>query len=190
MSLVKSVAGWLRGAVDPLEPLGSSLINALSRLPINLAADAVCLRKNPDSGALEVLLTQRGATEPYPGAWGCPGGVLSPGEEPEHILHQLEIGELGVRMSDFTFIGDYFSAATRGWMLSRIHLAKLAETPATGTWWPVERLPDNMVPKHREQIIPMAVRAFHAQRAKLSAQRAKRSAQRARRAPSEGAQLM
>lgn len=189
MSLVKSVAGWLRGSVDPREPLGSTLINALSRLPINLAADAVCLRRNPDSGALEVLLTQRGATEPYPGAWCCPGGALSPGEEPRHILHQLEIGELGVRMSDFTFVGDYFSAAARGWMLSRIHLAKLAETPAAGTWWPVERLPDNMVPKHREQIIPMAVRAFHAQHAKLSAQRAKRSAQRAKRARTDSAQL-
>lgn len=163
MRLFKSVAGWLLGHVDPREPIGSSLINAISRLPIHLAADAVCLRKNADSGALEVLLTQRGASESEPGAWGCPGSVLSPGEQPEHVL-----GRVGVAISDFTFIGDYFSAAARGWMLSRVHRAKLAEVPATGTWWPVEQLPNNMVPKHREQVIPMAVKALHAQRTKIA----------------------
>ncbi|AUX41899.1 hypothetical protein SOCE26_033240 [Sorangium cellulosum] len=165
MKLVKSVAGWLLAHADPREPLGSSLISAISRLPIHLAADAVCLRKNADSGALEVLLTQRGASESDPGAWCCPGSVLSPGEQPEHVLHRL-----GVTISDFTFLGDYFSAAARGWMVSRVHQAKLAEVPATGAWWPVEQLPNNTVPKHREQVIPMAVKAFHAERAKLSRQ--------------------
>ncbi|MDC0681056.1 NUDIX hydrolase [Sorangium atrum] len=171
MRLIKSMASWLLGYVDPREPLGSSLINALSRLPIHLAADAVCLRRNADSGALEVLLTRRGASAAGPGEWCCPGSVLSPGEQPEHVLHRV-----GMTISDFTFVGDYFSAATRGWMLSRVHQAKLAEVPATGTWWPVEQLPNNLVPKHRELVIPMAVKAFHAQRAKRSqAQRTKRS---------------
>ncbi len=127
--------------------------------------------RNADSGALEVLLTQRGASAAGPGEWCCPGSVLSPGEQPEHVLHRV-----GMTISDFTFVGDYFSAATRGWMLSRVHQATLAEVPATGTWWPVEQLPNNLVPKHRELVIPMAVKAFHAQRAKRSqAQRAKRS---------------
>ncbi|AUX22082.1 hypothetical protein SOCEGT47_025830 [Sorangium cellulosum] len=165
MTLVKALAGWLRGIADPGGPLGGSLINAISRLPIHLAADAVCLRRNTDSGALEVLLTQRGGSESDAGEWCCPGGVLSPGEQPERVLDRL-----GVTMSDFTFLGDHFSAAARGWMLSRVHQAKLAEVPATGAWWPVEELPNNTVPKHREQVIPMAVKAFHAQRAKRSRQ--------------------
>lgn len=163
MKVVKAFADWLRGLAEPREPLGSSLIHAISRLPIHLTADAVCLRRNSDSGVLEVLLTQRGGSAPDAEEWCCPGDVLAPGEQPERVLDRL-----GVTMSDFTFLGDYFSAAAQGWMLSRVHQAKLAAVPATGTWWPVEELPNNTAPKHREQVIPMAVKVFHAQRARLS----------------------
>ena len=58
--------------VNPNKPYGAELFNALARLTLTVACEAVYTRKNPQ-GETEVYLTVREENEVYAGALHCPG---------------------------------------------------------------------------------------------------------------------
>lgn len=65
----------------PLNPMGRTGISGrgmLDKWGATSAADPLLTRHNPETGALEILLIQRGDT----GEWGLPGGKVDEGEEP------------------------------------------------------------------------------------------------------------
>ena len=72
--LKKKTAELLR-CINPKEPFGTDLFNAIARLTIGVAAEAVFLRKS-EAGTTEVFMTLRGEGETYPGLWHCPGSFF------------------------------------------------------------------------------------------------------------------
>ena len=49
------------------------LYDALNRLRVTITVEAVCLRRSPDTGGVEVLLTRQPDDQPHhPERWRCP----------------------------------------------------------------------------------------------------------------------
>jgi ADP-ribose pyrophosphatase YjhB (NUDIX family) len=149
---------------NPRKPLGTRLFEAIARLSITVAFEAVCLRQNPKTKALEVYLKQRRETEAYAGEWHCPGSVFRPGEIPADVLKRLAKREFKTKMkSDFVCVGDFFCNELRGYFLSRIYLVRpLGRLARDGRWQKVEdALQDSsVVEHHRSEVIPRAVVAW------------------------------
>ena len=158
----KQVAAAALAEIDPTKPYGTELFNAIARVSINVAVEAVCLRRG-DSG-VEVLMTRRAEDDTaYPGEWHCPGSFFRPGEDETQVFARLAKGEFladGVRWQ----FASYFNShqEERGHTFSLIFLCELEEgvTPHRGQWWPVDRLPERAVYHHRHNIITVAVKAF------------------------------
>lgn len=152
--------------VDPTKPLGTKLFNALARVTVSVAVEAVCLRINPANNKVEVYLTQRPETDPaYPGQWHCPGSIMRPGEEIVDIFVRLSRQEFDSKDLSWTFVANAnhpFEA--RGHFFSLIYLCYLGEKDGlSGEWFPVDQLPEKTVTHHRARIIPAAVGAFVAE---------------------------
>ncbi|TAN45671.1 MAG: hypothetical protein EPN26_16080, partial [Rhodospirillales bacterium] len=82
--------------IDPFRPYGTELYGAIARLSISVAVEMVCLRRDPATGKLMVLMTQRAADDPLlPGEWHCPGSITRVGELPEDVFRRLEQKEFG-----------------------------------------------------------------------------------------------
>lgn len=145
------------------KPLGSRLFEAIARLSVNVAFEAVCLRRNKKTKAVEVFLLKRGPHESFPGQWHVPGSVFRPGEQPKDVIHRLSVPrEFGTPVtSDFKCHGTIFIPDARGWFLSLVYLVKCKKTPnPQGRWWNVKKLSKSVIPHHRKDVIPAAVRAF------------------------------
>lgn len=70
------------------QPLGTPLFEAIMRLSVGVAVEAVLFRKNGDK--LEVYLTKRAADDSaYPGQWHCPGSFMRPGESYADVFKRL-----------------------------------------------------------------------------------------------------
>jgi ADP-ribose pyrophosphatase YjhB (NUDIX family) len=144
------------------KPLGSRLFEAIARLSVSVAFEAVYLRKNTKSKNIEVFMLKRGAHESFPGQWHVPGAVFRPGEQPKDVARRLSVREFGTAIvSDFKCQGTFFIPDSRGWFLSLVYLVTCKKTPTPqGQWWPVKKLPKNTVPHHFKYVIPAAVQAF------------------------------
>ena len=145
------------------KPLGSRLFEAIARLSVNVAFEAVCLRRNPKTKAVEVFLLKRGAHESFPGQWHVPGSVFRPGEKPKDVIRRLSLPrEFGTPViSDFKCHGAIFIPEARGWFLSLVYLVKCKGKPnSEGRWFNVKNLSKNVIPHHRKDVIPAAVSAF------------------------------
>ena len=144
------------------KPLGSRLFEAIARLSVNVAFEAVCLRYNKKDKAVEVFLLKRGPHESFPGKWHIPGAVFRPGEQPKDAASRLGAREFGtIITSDFKCHGTIFIAEARGWFLSLVYLVKCKGAPnPQGRWWNVKNLPKNTIPHHVKSVIPAAVKAF------------------------------
>lgn len=172
--------------VDPKKPYGTKLFDALARLTITPAVEAVCLRldeKYVDGeffskgrstieipsmvyNEIMVYMTQRSTTDTaYPGEWHCPGSVFRPGEDVEDVFSRLQDREFGqlAQVVGKRFVANMNNPGeARGHFLSLIYLCELAEENAgkeglKGKWFPVNHLPAETVRHHRERIIPAAV---------------------------------
>lgn len=144
------------------KPLGSRLFEAIARLSVNVAFEAVCLRRNKKTKAIEVFMIKRGPHESFPDQWHVPGAVFRPGEKPKDVAHRLSVKEFGADIiSDFKCHGTFFVPEERGWFLSLVYLVRCKKDFVNeGVWWDVKKLPKNTVQHHLKSVIPSAVKAF------------------------------
>lgn len=147
---------------DPAQKLGKELFEAIARVVVCVAVEAVSLRRHAKTKKIEVFLTFRGPQESYAGMWHTPGSIFRPGEQAQDVIKRLGKREFKTRVtSDYHCVYDYFFQEERGWWLSRIYLVNLRGRPTVaGRWWPVDKLPKNIVWHHRDIVIPQAVKAF------------------------------
>lgn len=161
--LIKKILVWLLGLVNPRQPYGTALFNALARLmPID-GLEAVCLRRalNDD---IEVYLVQRALDDKdYPGQpWHCPGSILRTGETFENVFTRLEVMEFGCRLlTKRQVVALNNPEEPRGHAVSLVHLCTMEDgMVGHGRWFPVDALPEPTIPWHRDQVIPTALAAF------------------------------
>ena len=146
----------LLGQIDPHQPYGHELFNALARLMPTVAVEAVCL--SPSLRGTEILLTQRKANESYPSQWHCPGSILRIGEEFEDVFKRLEQHEFGCQLLSKEFIGNLNNPEeVRGHGLSMVYLCEVEAEPPKGQWFLLDNLPENMVSFHRDHLIPFVL---------------------------------
>ena len=159
---VKEAAVAILALVDPRQPYGTVLFNAIARVSVTMAVEAVVVQRNSASGRLEVLMTQRGPDEAYPGQWHAPGSVFRPFEYPDDVFLRLAKREFGAGIRSATFVGCHFYSEWRGWYQSLVYLVELDGESKDGRFFSVDELPSETVIHHRDTVIPMAVRAFEA----------------------------
>lgn len=144
---------------------GTKLYNALARLGMNLAFEAVALRVNQETDKIEVYLRQRTADDAYPLQWHAPGSVMRADENGENwskVVSRLA-GEFGTRIVSFEEIGELPTKEERGPFLSKIFLVQLEGDPREDDrhgWYSVDALPHVTVDCHKEHIIPLAVMKY------------------------------
>lgn len=162
----KTIADALN-KIDPSEPLGAPLFDAIARHSISVAFEAFWLRNH--NGKLEIFLKKRAANDSdYAGQWHAPGSVFRPGEQAKDVAQRIVGKELEISMFSSMRFVQFFVIPTkrRGWFLSLVHLVESTQLPAAGkgTWYPVDDLPKNMVDLHRTLFLPAAIKAFTAKK--------------------------
>lgn len=141
---------------------GTELFDALARLTVGIALEAVCLRRNARS-EIEVLMTQRALTETAgQGEWHCPGSVQRSGETHDDVFARLEQREFGAKIRFRQFVADVANLDPRGQFESKVHLCEVEEG-GQGTWFPITGMPEKTNAIHRDRVIPTAVEAFRQQ---------------------------
>lgn len=148
--------------IDPLKPLGAELFDAIARVSITTAIEAVVLRLGKSIDGLEVFMTQKPKDDTaYPGEWHCPGSALRPGEEFEDVFARLVKNEFLASIEEVKFIDDFnHPGEARGHFVSKVYLLEQEEAGIKGQWFPTDQLPENTVKHHRERIIPLAVSRY------------------------------
>lgn len=146
--------------IDPSQPFGTELFNAIARLSISIAVEAIAMRWKMESGKIEVRLMQRPQDAPaYAGMWHCPGTFMRPGESEEDVLRRLEEAEF---KSPVKLIGrfgwDNNLHEERGHVLHLLLLVKVDDL--SPKWFRTDRLPEPMVEHHRQALIPAGAKAF------------------------------
>ena len=155
--------------VDPTKPYGTKLFNALCRLTVNVAIEAVCIRETFDTLRAktwtEVYLVQRSLDDTaYRGQWHCPGSVMRPGESVEDIMNRLSQKEFGTKLTSCKFVANFnYPQEERGHSFSLIYLCQLeVREKMQGKWFslPWDIHSPTVVQHHRQHIIPIAVQEF------------------------------
>lgn len=152
--------------IDPTKPYGTELFDALARLTVSVAVEAVCLRLNPETDHVEVYMIQRSQDDTaYPGEWHCPGSVLRPTENINDVFNRLAKKEFGVGLKSWQFVDNVnHPTEARGHFFSLVYLCSLDEqSELKGRWIPVDQLPEKTVESHRKRIIPCALGTFVAE---------------------------
>jgi ADP-ribose pyrophosphatase YjhB (NUDIX family) len=163
------------GEINPNQPYGTELFDALARVTVSVAMEAVCLRFIAGAGGpplIQVYLVQRAQNDTaYPGQWHCPGSVLRPGEEINDVFARLAKNEFGAGLKSWRFVANVnHPTEERGHFLSVVHLCELETAIGQrGKWFPVNNLPANTVETHTHRVIPVAVGAFVAEHTEVSA---------------------
>ena len=160
----------LLGEINPKHPYGTEVFNALARLTVSVAIEAVCLRFCVNQISLrpyfmydvDVYLTLRAPHEEYAGQWHCPGSFKRPGEQDNDVLYRLMQEEFSLNFLSQKFVGKFDNPSEkRGHIISLIYLCEMEEKGAgKGKWFPVNKLPENTVLHHQNRIIPVAVGYF------------------------------
>ena len=157
--------------IDPWKPYGADLFNAIARVSISVAVEAIGIRRNVQTGELEVRLMQRPQNAPaYAGMWHFPGSFIRPGESEENVLKRLEKGEFKAPVRLISRIGwDNNPHEERGHVMHLLYLVEVDDL-SDNKWFPIGNLPEPMVDHHRQVLIPVAVKAFkRSWRGKMSA---------------------
>jgi ADP-ribose pyrophosphatase YjhB (NUDIX family) len=161
---IKYSAALLLYFLGPLKPLETRLFEAIIRLWPGIAIEAVCLRA--EKNGIEVYLIKRSEKESaYPGLYHSPGTFLRYGEggkEFESTFKRLQEQEIGNRFLSWEKIEVLNNLAEiRGHIVQIIYLCTIGDDNiGKGEWFLVNQLPENIVPQHRDVIIPLAVKAF------------------------------
>ena len=145
------------------QSLGTPLFEAIMRLSVGVAVEAVLLREN--GGKLEVYLNKRAADDPaYPGQYHCPGSYMRPGESYADVFERLNEREFKTRITKGRLVGIHNNTnEERGHTQSHIFLVEVESEPQAknGGWFSVNNLPEETVCHHVWPIIPTACEACH-----------------------------
>ena len=155
--------------VNPKEPYGTELFDALLPLNVSTAIEMVCLR-HVKKGKVDVYLTQRSLDDTaYPGEWHCPGSFIRPGEEIKDVFARIVQKEIKAGLVSTRFIADVnHPTEARGHVISKVYLCALEEKEGLkGTWFPTNQLPEKTVESHCKRIIPAAFGAFVAENSSI-----------------------
>jgi ADP-ribose pyrophosphatase YjhB (NUDIX family) len=172
---VKSIIIFFLRWVDPLRSFGTKFFEALARITVTFALETVYLRRRPD-GTLEILLTLRGPKEAYADSWHSPGSVKRFREAFVEIIARLAAREFGVAifalLPEKEWVVLDVPDEPRGPFVVAIALVaskeEIQETEAR-KWFSLSGLPENIVPQHRDVLIPRAVEIFEAFEARNAA---------------------
>lgn len=176
---IKELLILLMPTLDPYGMYGNDLFHVISEYMWTPAIEAVAIRRNKESGRLEIYLAARSREEPaYPGEVHCPGTSFRPsdiivtegdpkktGKIPEPQFARLAAKEF-FPADAMQFVGIYYNKdEERGPYISIVYLItnfdNLKEFK-NAKWYDLEEayiLP-NLVEHHRSPIIPMAEEAF------------------------------
>lgn len=146
--------------LDPGKPMGTELFDALARITVSVAFEAVALRRD-STGNVEVFLVQRREDDTaYPCEWHCPGSVLRSGESEDDVFARLATREFGVPIVQRRFVINFnHNNEQRGHFFSVIYLCEI-RGGEDSHWFSVDNLPAKMVGHHRDYLIPLALAAF------------------------------
>jgi len=147
---------------DPKKGMGVELFNAIAKLKVTMTPEAVCLRHNSQNDKIEVYLILRSlADTAYPGQWHLPGSAMRPGEEIDDVFLRLETKEIGLKILSKKFAFHFNEPQeARGHFFSLIYLCALSEGEGLGKWFFVDNLPQNIIARDRDKVIPVAVKTF------------------------------
>lgn len=149
------------------EPRDSRIFNAIAGMVVLTGLEAAIFRWN--AGSLEILLHPRPADDPnWPGQWHMPGTILRAADAPAEqnvgglystAFRRIEERELGGHfLRDPQLVDSYFHRAERGVVNSLIFVCQVADD-VTGTYFPVDELPTNIIECHCP-MIKIAAAAF------------------------------
>jgi hypothetical protein len=163
-NLLKAIVALLLRFINPRKPYGTRLFNALARVTVSVAFEAMAIRRNKDSGSLEVYLKKRAMNDTaYPGEWHAPGSVMRPREGEIDVFTRLSKNEFMAKVTIVSFI-DYLNhpQEQRGHFFTPVYLISTegAKVDETHGWFPIDQLPTPMVGHHEKTLIPMAVKKF------------------------------
>jgi hypothetical protein len=145
--------------------MGTTLYDAFTPHATNISAEGVAFRTKAD-GAIEIRLEQRpGDDKWYAGQFAGLGVGFRPSDSGrESALDRLVTKEYGVP-TQFEYVGDvYMTGDPHGWYECKVFLSFSDGEPKHGEWFPVDELPENMVPVHRHKILPLALAAYKKRR--------------------------
>lgn len=147
---------------NPEKGIGKELFDAIARLVVTLTPEAACLRKNLNTGGVEIYLLQRaGDDSAYPGQWHIPGSVMRPGEEIDDVFSRLEKSEIGIKITSKKFAFHFNNPKeSRGHFFSLVYLCELSDGDGRGKWFPIDQLPENIVEHHKTNVISAAVKVL------------------------------
>ncbi len=158
--MFKHILAFFLKFINPHKPLGTVLFNAIAKVSVSVAFEAVALRRNRETEELEVYLVRRAPDDSaYPGQWHVPGSILRPAEKDEHVLVRLGKREFGTKITHSKFVAMVsYPREARGHFISLVYRVRLEGEPSeNGKWFPVDKLPSNIVSHHKTYIIPLAV---------------------------------
>ena len=146
-------------SLDQKKPLGTELFNAVARVSINVAIEAMAIKK--EAGKFKIFMLQRGLEETFPGQWHFPGTILRPGDSIDEAFLRLEKNEFKTKVIDKRFVS--FFNNPHGLVEERghfLHLIYLCHIDRDGSWFDIDDLPENMVRCHKDDLIPLVVEYF------------------------------
>ncbi len=147
--------------IDPHKPLGTELYDAIAKVSLSIAIEALTLRRGKNG--IEIFLTKRSEKEAYPGMWHSPGTIRRPGEELDDAFLRLETREFKNKLNSKKFVK--FSDCPneeRGHFFLLLYLCCI-DNDNSDNWFPFDNLPEPMVDHHKDYLIPEAVKAFKLQ---------------------------
>jgi ADP-ribose pyrophosphatase YjhB (NUDIX family) len=157
---MKTLLAFLLKYINPHKPLGTALFNAVARVSVSVAFEAVAFRRAVN-GEREIYLTKRADNDAaYGGQWHVPGSILRPQEKDEHILARLGRQEFGTKIIKAKFVAMLSNPGeARGHVLSLVYLVKLEAAPSSGgQWFLLNKLPPNTITFHKKYLIPLAAK--------------------------------
>jgi ADP-ribose pyrophosphatase YjhB (NUDIX family) len=171
MDALREFAAGFLNLVPSDKPMKTALFDAHARLGINDALECACVRRNGETGQVEVYLVRRAADDSaFPGQWHMPGTFFRRGEQPVDVARRLTNKELyGRPFVDYGyFVVKFFPneedlGKERGHINSELWLfpseANLPTTEDRG-WFEISSLPEPTVYSHRDKMIPAAIAAY------------------------------
>ena len=154
------------------QPWRPETYEALARCVVNPAIETVIWRRGPAHGELQFFLAHRPTkeeqpSEPFPEMLAGLGTIFRKTDaretDPRIAFARLEEREL--KPARFKYPPELAALRlvndpARGVFLCCIHLAEIKGTPAKGKFYPAQPLPDNLVPSHRDIILPTAFKVL------------------------------
>ncbi len=167
MSDIDAVVSYLRNAQPGRQPL--EIFIELARLVVLPTLEIIPLRKNPETGKTEVLMTKRPATDPWwPNLWHNPGTVLLASDklddvhdysEPEKRVFEGELQGAVTVVKGLFEIDVERRETNRGQEISVICWAEVSGEPTVGQYFALDALPTDLV-EHQVPSFLAAAAAF------------------------------